>query len=135
MRELFLGIVYAAVNAAEIGFTGVPIQAYGDVSEHYLGLSGPLVEKGRSAERRRSMPETTTTKADVEHLLEYFASYINPNQEFDPWFTLAEINQQFAWEDIPEDTLVGWLNEMSQEGKVEVRPGKTREETEWRWLS
>ena len=81
------------------------------------------------------MPEPTATKADVENLLENFASYINPNQEFDPWFTLAEINRQFAWEDIPEDTLVGWLNEMSQEGKVEIRPGKTREETEWRWLS
>lgn len=81
------------------------------------------------------MPEPATTKADVEHLLENFASYINPNQEFDPWFTLAEINQQFAWEDIPEDILVDWLNEMSQEGKVEARLGKTREETEWRWLS
>jgi predicted transcriptional regulator len=70
-----------------------------------------------------------TTKQDVADLLENFKDYVNPDGVRDPWFTLAEINQQFAWEDIPEDTLRQWLEELTVEGKVVMgEPG-----VEWRW--
>ena len=39
-----------------------------------------------------------TTKQDVEVLLENFDDYVNPAGDEDPWFTLDEINQQFAWD-------------------------------------
>lgn len=51
-------------------------------------------------------------------LLENFATYVNPDRETDPWFLVSEINQQFAWGDIPEETLTKWLDEMVEEGKV-----------------
>ncbi len=72
-----------------------------------------------------------TTAKDVAHLLETFADYVNPDGEDDPWFTLAEINQQFAWEDIPDDLLTEWLTELSFAGKVEV----STDGPEWRWAS
>ncbi len=72
-----------------------------------------------------------TTRQDVEVLLENFDDYVNPASDEDPWFTLDEINQQFAWEDIPDAQLRGWLTELIAEGKVEVRFGGGK----WRWLS
>ncbi len=75
-----------------------------------------------------------TTKQDIEVLLENFDDYVNPAGDENPWFTLDEINQQFAWEDIPENVLNGWLSDLLDAGKVEGRlptPGAT----EWRWLS
>ncbi len=71
-----------------------------------------------------------TTRRDVEVLLANFADYRNPEGEEDPWFTLDEINQQFAWEDIPDGHLKLWLSELIAEGKVEARDGEG-----WRWLS
>ena len=80
-----------------------------------------------------------TTLDDVAVLLETFADYVNPNGDKDPWFTLVEINQQFAWEDIPEITLADWLSELVRAGKVAQRAGsRPRGKTassEWRWLS
>lgn len=76
-----------------------------------------------------------TTKEDVATLLENFSDYVNPQQEFDPWFTLAEINQQFAWDDVPDSTLINWLMEMQQDGKVEAKLAPEPEDTEYRWLS
>ena len=72
---------------------------------------------------------TTTERKDVEVLLANFADYVNPAGEEDPWFTLDEINQQFAWEDIPDVVLEVYLSELVMSGKVEEREGK------WRWLS
>ncbi len=72
----------------------------------------------------------TTERRDVEVLLTNFADYRNPEGEEDPWFTLDEINQQFAWEDIPDAQLKTWLAELMAEGKVEARDGEG-----WRWLS
>ncbi len=72
----------------------------------------------------------TTERGDVEVLLANFADYRNPDGEEDPWFTLDEINQQFAWEDIPDAQLKVWLSELMAEGKVEARDGEG-----WRWLS
>lgn len=71
-----------------------------------------------------------TTKQDVEVLLENFNDYVNPAGDEDPWFTLDEINQQFAWEDIPDAQLRAWLTELIAEGKVEIGAGG-----KWRWLS
>ena len=71
-----------------------------------------------------------TTRQDVEVLLENFDEYVNPAGDEDPWFTLDEINQQFAWDDIPDSQLRVWLTELVAEGKAEVRAGG-----EWRWLS
>lgn len=59
-----------------------------------------------------------TTKFDVEVLLKNFEDYVNPDGEHDPWFTLDEINQQFAWEDIPKLKLRKWLREMEKAGDV-----------------
>lgn len=59
-----------------------------------------------------------TTKDQVEQLLGNFADYVNPEGDHDPWFTLAEINQQFAWDDIDDVTLEGWLGEMVEAGHV-----------------
>ena len=70
-----------------------------------------------------------TTRQDVEVLLENFDDYVNPEGVENPWFTLDEINQQFAWEDITEPQLRAWLTELIAEGKVEGHKGK------WRWLS
>ncbi len=72
----------------------------------------------------------TTERKDVEVLLANFADYRNPAGDEDPWFTLDEINQQFAWEDIPDAQLKVWLAELMAEGKVEARDGEG-----WRWLS
>ena len=71
----------------------------------------------------------STTRKDVEVLLANFADYRNPDGDTDPWFTLDEINQQFAWEDIPDSVLEGWLSLMVEAGTVENLEGK------WRWLS
>ncbi|KKL12140.1 hypothetical protein LCGC14_2538780 [marine sediment metagenome] len=70
-----------------------------------------------------------TTPEDVAHLLENFDDYVNPAGDEDPWFTLAEINQQFAWEDIPEGTLADWIAELIRAGQVEQRANEVR------WLS
>ncbi len=70
-----------------------------------------------------------TTKEDVAVLLENFDDYVNPAGEEDPWFTYVEINQQFAWEDIPESVLDGWVSDLVIAGKAEVIEGKVR------WLS
>ncbi len=72
----------------------------------------------------------TTERRDVEVLLANFAEYRNPEGGEDPWFTLDEINQQFAWEDIPDGQLKVWLAELIAEDKVEARDGEG-----WRWLS
>jgi hypothetical protein len=74
-----------------------------------------------------------TTKADVATLLETFTDYVNPDEEHDPWFTLAEINQQFVWDDIPDDTLNEWLREMIEEGHVRMEAQEG--EAVYRWLS
>lgn len=71
-----------------------------------------------------------TTRQDVEVLLENFDDYVNPAGKADPWFTLNEINQQFAWEDIPDVELRAWLIELVAEGKVEALVGG-----KWRWRS
>ena len=73
---------------------------------------------------------SATERKDVEVLLANFADYVNPAGDEDPWFTLDEINQQFAWEDIPDSTLEKWLSDLVTAGKVEVRRGGA-----WRWLS
>ena len=70
-----------------------------------------------------------TTREDVETLLSNFADYVNPGEVRDPWFTLAEINQQFAWEDVPVMVLRVWLDDLVTEGKVQF-DGEV-----WRWLS
>ena len=70
-----------------------------------------------------------TTREDVAYLLENFSDYVNPAGDEDPWFTLAQINQQFAWEDIPNDVLIGWLDELVIARKVEGQGGL------WRWAS
>ena len=67
-------------------------------------------------------------KSDVADLLENFADYKNLDRKWDPWFQVDEINQQFAWGDVPEETLVRWLGELEAEGKV------THGEDGWRWL-
>jgi len=73
-----------------------------------------------------------TTKQEVADLLENFAEYVNPNQEHDPWFTLAEVNRQFAWDDIPDGELTEWLNQLVAEGfaVTEEQDG----ERVWAWL-
>ncbi len=72
---------------------------------------------------------TETTREDVAQLLENFVDYVNPDGDEDPWFTLVEINQQFAWEDIPEGTLADWIAELIRAGQVEQRANEVR------WLS
>lgn len=72
--------------------------------------------------------DTQTTKEDVATLLENFVDYENPDGKFDPWFTLNEINQQFAWVDIDSQTLFSWLDELEAEGKVQHVGEK------WRWV-
>lgn len=76
---------------------------------------------------------STTERQDIEVLLANFADYVNPAGDEDPWFTLDEINQQFAWEDIAASTLKEWLSDLAIAGKVALRD--EREEREWRWLS
>ena len=66
------------------------------------------------------MSADQTTRQDVEALLANFDDYVNPAGVENPWFTLDEINQQFAWEDIPDATLVEWLTELALVGKVQV---------------
>lgn len=73
-----------------------------------------------------------TTKEDVAALLENFADYVNPDGASDPWFTLGEINQQFAWEDIPDDTLKEWLGDLFMEGHIQVELQGDSEV--YRWL-
>lgn len=74
-----------------------------------------------------------TTKAHIEALLENFSDYVNPDGVEDPWFTVAEINQQFAWDDIPEDTLTDWLDELIFEGSVTTEDQDG--EAVYRWAS
>lgn len=79
----------------------------------------------------------STTKEDVATLLENFAEYVNPAGKLDPWFSLDEINQQFAWEDVPKGELIEWLNELVVNGKA-IPSAEEATETEgmvWRWLS
>ena len=71
-----------------------------------------------------------TTPQDVAALLENFADYTNPAGDVDPWFTLGEINQQFAWDDISEPILREWLSKMANVVTT-VQDG----EDVWRWLS
>ncbi len=75
-----------------------------------------------------------TTKEDVVVLLENFDDYINPAGDEDPWFTYAEINQQFAWEDVSEPVLGGWVSDLVLAGKVEWRDDTSRGRV-FRWLS
>ncbi len=70
-----------------------------------------------------------TTHEDIAHLLENFADYVNPDGDEDPWFTLGQINQQFAWEDIPFRDLLAILDNLVIAGKVEAANGR------YRWLS
>lgn len=77
--------------------------------------------------------EHQTTGDDVATLLETFSDYVNPAGEWDPWFTLTEINQQFAWDDIPDDVLAGWLDELHTAAKVAA--AYQNGEMVWRWLS
>lgn len=74
-----------------------------------------------------------TTKQEVVDLLENFKDYVNSDGVEDPWFTLDEINQQFAWDDIPHNVLRRWLKELVAEGNVESRRVKVFWR-EWRWL-
>lgn len=76
--------------------------------------------------------ELETTREDVATLLENFKEYVNPAGDEDPGFTLAEINQQFAWEDIPHVILREWLTDLSLAGLVQKFEGD--EEPEWRWV-
>ena len=69
-----------------------------------------------------------TTREDVAHLLENFADYVNPDGEEDAWFTLAEINLQFAWDDIPQATLADWVSDLIRAGKV------VQKTNEFRWV-
>jgi hypothetical protein len=73
-----------------------------------------------------------TTKQHVAALLENFADYANPDGVDDPWFTLAEINQQFAFEDIADETLVEWLGEMIEEGLVDTEDQEGEAVYRWR---
>lgn len=79
------------------------------------------------------MSEHQTTKEDVAALLENFADYVNPEGKLDPWFTLSEINQQFAWDDVADDVLTAWLNDLVLANKAvtEIQEG----EAVYRWLS
>jgi len=74
-----------------------------------------------------------TTYEDVQALLENFADYVNPAGEFDPWFTLPEINRQFVWDDVPPEALNDWLGKMVRDGQVE----QTEQDGEavYRWSS
>jgi hypothetical protein len=74
-----------------------------------------------------------TRKQDVATLLENFSDYVNPAGELDPWFTLAEINQQFAWDDIPDEILIEWLTEMIEVGLVDTEDQE--DEAVYRWQS
>lgn len=78
-----------------------------------------------------------TTKEEVADLLENFVGYINPEGKLDPWFSLSEINRQFAWDDVYEPVLVGWLEELVGAGKVEASEEEAEEGEGkvWRWLS
>lgn len=79
------------------------------------------------------MPEDIqTTKQDVSDLIENFAGYVNPDGIHDPWFEITEINQQFAWDDVPLDTLEIWLGELVEEGKVLTRQNPDGRQ-EWAW--
>jgi len=73
-----------------------------------------------------------TGKQDVSDLLENFAPYVNPAGEHDPWFEVTEINQQFAWDDVPLDTLETWLGELVEEGKALTRQNPDGRQ-EWAW--
>lgn len=79
------------------------------------------------------MANHQTTKQDVADLLENFQGYVNPDGVSDPWFTLTEINQQFAWDDIPDDTLKEWLGDLFMDGHIEVELQQDGEA--YRWLS
>lgn len=76
----------------------------------------------------------STTRDDVEVLLENFKDYVNPEGKHAPWFTLKQINQQFAWEDIPEDTLRVWLSDLVRGRKVDVKENTDGEEV-YAWRS
>lgn len=75
-----------------------------------------------------------TSKDDVAALLANFVDYVNPDGETDPWFTLDEINQQFAWDDISEEVLRTWLKELAADGHVESGL-RTDGRWVWRWVS
>lgn len=80
--------------------------------------------------------EPTTTEEDIATLLANFFNYYNPAGQEDPWFSLAEINRQFAWADISDEELTGWLDKLVAEGKVEASTehADEGEGTVWRWL-
>ncbi len=77
--------------------------------------------------------EPVTTEEDVAILLENFTNYHNTMGVEDPWFTLDEINQQFAWTDIPHDKLRDWLDKLIFEGRVDTTDQDG--EAVYRWLS
>ncbi len=84
--------------------------------------------------------DPVTTEEDIATLLENFFDYfspVGPGGEPDPWFSLAQINQQFAWTDIPEEKLTGWLDKLIAQGKVEASTEEAEEGegTVYRWLS
>lgn len=77
------------------------------------------------------MKELTTQ--DIADLLENFSDYINPDGEHDPWFTIAEVNQQFAWDDVPRQELTEMLDALVARGwaVTEEQDG----ERVWSWQS
>lgn len=82
-----------------------------------------------------SANQMETTRQDVEVLLENFDDYVDPAGDENPWFTLDEINQQFAWDDIPDAMLVEWLTELALAGKVQVEILPDEDRRKYRWLS
>jgi hypothetical protein len=73
-----------------------------------------------------------TTKEDVAVLLQNFEDYVNPDGDLDPWFTIEEINQQFAWDDVDDQTLDEWLTELEEEG---LATSEIQQNVRvWRWL-
>lgn len=84
--------------------------------------------------------DPVTSEEDVATLLENFFDYYSPpgaGGEPDPWFSLEEINQQFAWTNIPEDELTRWLDKLEAQGKVEssTEHAEEGEGKVWRWLA
>ena len=76
---------------------------------------------------------TRTTREDIATLLANFEHYVNPAGVHDPWFTLEEINQQFAWKDIGNRRLTRWLNQLVKQDKAATEI-QDRERV-WRWQS
>ena len=67
---------------------------------------------------------------DLATLLQNFSSYVNPDGKLDPWFSLLEINQHFAEEDVDALKLLAMLEELQRENLVVLNAYG-----EWRWNS